>query len=83
MDQTNYSGKYFRTSYGDIKSSKGWFGKICLLGLISFIPIFGQMTKRKEGTPQVLPGVPSFLHGFYIDSNCAWAYSSQSWSKVQ
>ena len=44
MDQTNYSGKYFRTSYGDIKSSKGWFGKICLLGLISFIPIFGQMT---------------------------------------
>lgn len=44
MDKTNYSGKYFRTSYGDIKGSKGWFGKICLLGLIEFIPIFGQMT---------------------------------------
>ncbi len=44
MEQTNYSGRYFRTSYGDIKGSKGWFGKICLLGLIEFIPIFGQMT---------------------------------------
>lgn len=44
MDKTNYSGKYFRTSYGDIKGSKGWFGKICLLGLIEFIPVFGQMT---------------------------------------
>lgn len=44
MDKTSYSGKYFRTSYGDIKGSKGWFGKICLLGLIEFIPIFGQMT---------------------------------------
>lgn len=44
MDKTNYSGKYFRTSFGDIKGTKGWFGKICLLGLIMFIPIFGQMT---------------------------------------
>lgn len=44
MEQTNYSGRYFRTCYDDIKSSKGWFGKICLLGLIEFIPIFGQMT---------------------------------------
>lgn len=44
MDQRSYSGRYFRTSWNDIKGSKGWFGKICLLGLISFIPIFGQMT---------------------------------------
>lgn len=44
MNTENYSGKYFRTSWGDIKGSKGWFGKICLLGLISFIPVFGQMT---------------------------------------
>lgn len=38
------SGKYYRTSMNDIRSSEGWFGKICLLGLISFIPVFGQMT---------------------------------------
>lgn len=44
MEQTNYSGRYFRTCYADIKGSKGWFGKICLLGLIMFIPVFGQMT---------------------------------------
>lgn len=44
MEQTSYSGRYFRTSFGDIKSSQGWFGKICLLGLISLIPVFGQMT---------------------------------------
>lgn len=44
MDQQSYSGRYFRTCSSDIKSSQGWFGKICLLGLISFIPIFGQMT---------------------------------------
>lgn len=40
----NYSGRYFRTSWGDIKGSRGWFGKICLLGIISWIPVFGQMT---------------------------------------
>lgn len=44
MNAENYSGRYFRTAWGDIKGSKGWFGKICLLGLISFIPVFGQMT---------------------------------------
>lgn len=44
MAQESYSGRYFRTSWGDIKGSKGWFGKICLLGIISWIPIFGQMT---------------------------------------
>lgn len=44
MSTKSYSGRYFRTAFGDIKGSKGWFGKLCLLGLISFIPIFGQMT---------------------------------------
>lgn len=44
MNEENYSGKYFRTSYNDIKSSQNWLGKICLLGLISAIPVFGQMT---------------------------------------
>lgn len=44
MEQTSMNGKYYRTSMDDIKSSEGWFGKICLLGLISFIPVFGQMT---------------------------------------
>lgn len=44
MSAESFKGKYFRTAYGDIKASKGWFGKVCLLGLISFIPIFGQMT---------------------------------------
>lgn len=45
MNQTqSMNGKYYRTCMNDIKASEGWFGKICLLGLISFIPIFGQMT---------------------------------------
>ncbi len=44
MEQTSMNGKYYRTSMDDIKSSEGWFGKICLLGLLSFVPVFGQMT---------------------------------------
>ena len=45
MDQTaSMNGRYYRTCMNDIRSSEGWFGKVCLLGLISFIPIFGQMT---------------------------------------
>ena len=32
---------YFQTAWSDIKNSPNWFGKICLLALISFIPIFG------------------------------------------
>lgn len=44
MSANAFDGRYFRTSWGDIKGSKGWFGKICLLGLISFIPVFGSMT---------------------------------------
>ena len=35
--------KYFQTAWNDIKNSPGWFGKLCLLALISFIPIFGQI----------------------------------------
>lgn len=34
---------YFSTSWSDIKNSPGWLGKICLLGLLSFIPVFGSM----------------------------------------
>ena len=33
--------QYFKSSWGDIKNSPGWFGKLCLLALISFIPVFG------------------------------------------
>lgn len=36
-------GGYFRNSWHDITSSPGWFGKICLLALVGFIPIFGQI----------------------------------------
>lgn len=32
---------YFAAAWGDIKNSPGWFGKLCLLALISLIPIFG------------------------------------------
>jgi len=35
--------RYFSASWNDIKHSPGWFGKMCLLGLLSFIPIFGYM----------------------------------------
>lgn len=35
--------KYFSSSWNDIKNSPGWFGKICLLGLINLIPVFGNI----------------------------------------
>ena len=35
--------QYFKASWGDIKNSPGWFGKLCLLALLNFIPIFGQI----------------------------------------
>ena len=35
--------QYFKSAWGDIKNSHGWFGKLCLLALINFIPIFGQI----------------------------------------
>ncbi len=44
MEQSSMNGRYFRTCMDDIKSSEGWFGKMCLLGLLMFVPIFGQMT---------------------------------------
>lgn len=34
---------YFSTVWRDVKESPGWFGRLCLLGLLSFIPIFGQI----------------------------------------
>lgn len=34
---------YFKAAWTDIKSSPGWFSKLLLLGLISLIPIFGQI----------------------------------------
>lgn len=33
--------QYYRSAWGDIKNSPGWFGKLCLLALISLIPVFG------------------------------------------
>lgn len=45
MDVTeNMSGKYWKTCSKDITSSEGWFKKIMLLGLLSFVPVFGAMT---------------------------------------
>ena len=35
--------KYFQTAWSDIRNSRGWFGKLCLLALVSLIPIFGQI----------------------------------------
>lgn len=35
--------QYFKSAWGDIKNSPGWFGKLCLLALVNFIPIFGQI----------------------------------------
>lgn len=33
--------QYFRSAWEDIKHSPGWFGKLCLLALVNFIPVFG------------------------------------------
>ncbi len=33
--------RYFAIMFGDITHSPNWFGKICLMALINFIPIFG------------------------------------------
>ena len=35
--------QYFKSVWGDIKNSPGWFGKLCLLALLNFIPVFGQI----------------------------------------
>lgn len=34
---------YYSTAWSDIKNSPGWFAKVCLLGLVNFIPVFGSM----------------------------------------
>lgn len=33
--------QYFKSAWGDIKNSPGWVGKLCLLALLNFIPVFG------------------------------------------
>lgn len=32
---------YYSSAWSDIKNSPGWFGKMCLMALLLFIPIFG------------------------------------------
>ena len=32
---------YFKTAWNDVKGSENWLGKMFLLGLIAFIPVFG------------------------------------------
>lgn len=32
---------YYARAWNDIKNSPGWFGKLCLLALLDFIPVFG------------------------------------------
>ena len=34
---------YFRTAWTEVRQSEGWVGKMFLLGLVQFIPIFGSM----------------------------------------
>lgn len=34
---------YYSAAWSDIKNSPGWFGRICLMGLLSAIPVFGAM----------------------------------------
>lgn len=36
-------GGYFKAAWSDIKNSPGWFSKLLCLGLVSFIPVFGQI----------------------------------------
>lgn len=33
--------RYFHTAWQDIRHSPGWFGRLCLLALLCFVPIFG------------------------------------------
>ena len=35
--------QYYKSAWGDIKNSPGWFGKLCLLALVNIIPVFGQI----------------------------------------
>lgn len=35
--------KYYETAWRDISNTPGWFGKLCLLALVNFIPVFGQI----------------------------------------
>lgn len=42
-EHASMDGRYYRTCSNDIKSSPGWFKNILLLGLLSFVPVFGQM----------------------------------------
>ena len=38
--------RYFDTAWNDIKNSPGWFGKLCLLALANFVPVFGSMVQN-------------------------------------
>lgn len=53
---------YFKAAWTDIKSSPGWFPKLLLLGLVSLIPIFGQIV------------VAGYLYGWARD--IAWDVKS-------
>ncbi|MEG0776984.1 MAG: DUF4013 domain-containing protein [Raoultibacter sp.] len=55
--QTMQAG-YFKTAWGDIKSSPGWVGKLLLLALVGLVPVFG---------PIVIAG---YLYGWARDT--AW-----------
>lgn len=35
--------QFFKSAWGDIRNSPGWFGKLCLIALLNFIPVFGQI----------------------------------------
>lgn len=38
--------KYFKTAWGDIKASPGWFGTLIKLSLLNIIPIFGTIVTQ-------------------------------------
>lgn len=59
---------YFATAWADLKGTKNWFGKVCLLALLMFIPIFG---------PIVLYG---YAYGWARD--IAWGVNTPAPSRI-
>ena len=55
---------YFNAAWQDIKNTPGWFGKLILLSLLSFVPIFGWLV------------VLGYLYGWARDIACRPATTS-------
>ncbi|MCL2889312.1 MAG: DUF4013 domain-containing protein [Eggerthellaceae bacterium] len=59
---------YFKTAWSDVRNTPGWFGKLCLLSLLLFVPILGTV---------VLNG---YLYGWA--RNIAWGMSGPMPKKI-